>query len=193
MDEINQIPANKRKEKVKDLSEVIVEREKIKRDNKEAARLSQLKQKNILHLEVEEELFEKFNRFKSDISERVFRPLFEQREEKSRKEFVNTFENILKNRWTFWLDQAKEDIEKIETCQGKTDLLQEFDSHFQKILNKLLQKPTFENLLEDFLSQPEEAIQIGKVCLSKTNFQWQNLVLRKESSREIFLDSAIQP
>jgi hypothetical protein len=170
IDEINQIPANKRKEKLEDLSEVIVEREKIKRDNKEAARLSQLKQKNILHLEVEEELFERFNRFKSDISKCVFHPLFEQREEKSRKEFVNAFENILKNRWAFWLDHAKEDIEKIETCQGKSDLLQKFDSHFREILNKLLQKPTFENLLEDFLSQPEEAIQIGKVCLSKNEF-----------------------
>jgi preprotein translocase subunit SecA len=54
MYEIDRVPPNQRQMKLESLSDVIIEREKIKRDNKEAARLSELKKKNILRLEVEE-------------------------------------------------------------------------------------------------------------------------------------------
>ncbi|CAF4662296.1 unnamed protein product, partial [Rotaria sp. Silwood2] len=46
MYELDQYPTDKRKLKVEELADVILEREKINRDNKEAARLSELKQTN---------------------------------------------------------------------------------------------------------------------------------------------------
>lgn len=49
------------------LGDAIIEREKIARDNKESARLCQLKHKNILHLELEEDLFTAFSVFKRDV------------------------------------------------------------------------------------------------------------------------------
>ncbi|CAF1685002.1 unnamed protein product [Rotaria magnacalcarata] len=63
MYELDQYPTDQRKLKVEELADIILERENINRDNKEAARLSELKQTSTLRLEVEE-LFEKFNEFK---------------------------------------------------------------------------------------------------------------------------------
>ncbi len=71
----------------------------------------------------------------------------------------------MKNHWAFWLDQAKEKIDAIETFQQKSHLLNEFNAAFIKKFTDLLQKSSFEDLLAKFLDQPEEAIQIGKVCL----------------------------
>ncbi|CAF4256915.1 unnamed protein product, partial [Rotaria sordida] len=73
--ELNQLPHSQRKMKLETLSDVIIEREKISRDNKEAARLSELKQKNILHLEVEEELLTKFKDFKRKVSKNIVKLL----------------------------------------------------------------------------------------------------------------------
>jgi preprotein translocase subunit SecA len=169
--ELSQLTSKRLKEKLEDLSDVIIEREKINRDNREATRLSQLKQKNILHLQVEEELFEKFNQFKTKIRTEVFESLFNTRADKSKEEFVNILESILKNRWAFWLDQAKDTIDKIENFQQKTALLNEFNLNFFNNLTNLLQKSSFCSLLEEFIDQPEEAIQIGKVCLAEKEFQ----------------------
>ncbi|CAF4191888.1 unnamed protein product, partial [Rotaria sordida] len=168
--ELNQLPHSQRKMKLETLSDVIIEREKISRDNKEAARLSELKQKNILHLEVEEELFTKFNDFKKKISENIFKPLFNDKPENSQQKFVDAFETILKNRWAFWLDEAKEKIDAIETSQKKFKLLKEFDSTFINKFNNLFQNSSFDSLLKHFLTQPEEAIHIGKVFLSEKDF-----------------------
>ncbi|CAF4444581.1 unnamed protein product, partial [Rotaria magnacalcarata] len=167
MYELNQYPDNQRQKKLEDLSDIILEREKIQRDNKEAARLSDLKQKSILRLEVEEELFDKFNRFKKKISKEIFEPLFNDKSEKSKEKFLEVFENILKNRWAFWLDKVKNSIDDIETSQGKNILLNQFDSSFIKAIADVLQKTNFDSLLEKFIEKPEEAIQIGKVCLSE--------------------------
>ncbi|CAF4880302.1 unnamed protein product, partial [Rotaria magnacalcarata] len=145
----------------------ILEREKIQRDNKEAARLSDLKQKSILRLEVEEELFDKFNQSKKKISKEIFEPLFTDRSEKLKENFLEVFENILKNRWAFWLDKVKNNIDDIETSQGKNILLNQFDSSFVKAIADALRKTNFDSLLEKFIEKPEEAIQIGKVCLSE--------------------------
>ncbi|CAM4953543.1 unnamed protein product [Rotaria socialis] len=167
MYELNQYPDNQRQKKLEDLSDIILEREKIQRDNKEAARLSDLKQKSILRLEVEEELFDKFNQFKKKISKEIFKPLFNDRSEKSKEKFLEVFENILKNRWAFWLDKVKNSIDDIETSQGKNILLNQFDSSFIKAIADVLQKTNFDSLLEKFIEKPEEAVQIGKVCLSE--------------------------
>ncbi|CAF4401408.1 unnamed protein product, partial [Rotaria magnacalcarata] len=140
MYELNQYPDNQRQKKLEDLSDIILEREKIQRDNKEAARLSDLKQKSILRLEVEEELFDKFNQFKKKISKEIFEPLFTDRSEKSKEKFLEVFENILKNRWAFWLDKVKNSIDDIETSQGKNILLNQFDSTYIKAIADVLQK-----------------------------------------------------
>ncbi|CAF3674935.1 unnamed protein product [Rotaria sp. Silwood1] len=177
--ELNQLTHSQRKMKLETLSDVIIEREKISRDNKEAARLSELKQKNILHLEIEEELFEKFNEFKKKIAKEIFEPLFNNRSEKSRKKFIEAFENILKNRWAFWLDEAKEKIDAIETFQQKFNLLKEFDYSFINKLTNLLEKSSFNDLLTKIISQPEEAIHIGKICLSENEISMAKLCFEK--------------
>ncbi|CAF4449267.1 unnamed protein product [Rotaria sp. Silwood2] len=97
-----------------------------------------IKLENLAEIIIEEELFEKFNEFKKKIAEEIFKSLFSNRLEKFCEKFVEDFENILKNRWAFLLDKAKQEIDNITT-------------YYQNI----------------FIDQPEEAISIGKVCLSE--------------------------
>ncbi|CAF4240285.1 unnamed protein product [Rotaria sp. Silwood2] len=167
MYELSRYPHNEQQIKLAMLSDVILEREKINRDNKEAARLSELKKKHIVRLEVEEELFEKFNQFKKEIAEKIFEPIFKNKPEESRPKLVEAFENVLKDRWAFWLDKVKEKIDAIETSQGKNSLLKTFKSSFIDEINILLRNCNFNDLLEKFIEKPEEAIHIGKVCLAE--------------------------
>ncbi|CAF3556836.1 unnamed protein product, partial [Rotaria sp. Silwood2] len=148
MYELSRYPHNEQQIKLAMLSDVILEREKINRDNKEAARLSELKKKHIVRLEVEEELFEKFNQFKKEIAEKIFEPIFKDKPEESRPKLIEAFENVLKDRWAF--------------C-----LLKKFKSSFIDEINILLRNCNFNDLLEKFIEKPEEAIHIGKVCLAE--------------------------
>ncbi|CAF1265520.1 unnamed protein product [Didymodactylos carnosus] len=179
MYDLNQYTNEQKQNKLENLADAIIEKEKILRDNEEAARLSELKQKNILHLEAEEELFTKFNHFKSTISKTIFKPLFNDKPEKSQQKFIDAFENILKNRWAFWLDKAKEEIDTIENFQQKLNLLNKFDSSFIENLNQLLHNSSFKDLLSKFINQPEEATHIGKVCLSENEISMAKLCFEK--------------
>ncbi|CAF1312704.1 unnamed protein product [Adineta steineri] len=164
--DLSQYPKDQKQKKLEELSDVILEREKITRDNKEAARLSELKLKNILRLEVEEELFDKFNKFKQTIAKDEFKRIFEGKNEKIKEKLIEPFENILKNRWAFWLDEAKDQIDVIETPQQKNALLEKYDSLFIDHITNLLRTSN----LSELIDKPEEAIQIGKVYLSENEY-----------------------
>ncbi|CAF1411988.1 unnamed protein product [Rotaria magnacalcarata] len=200
MYELDQYPTDQGKLKLEELSDVILEREKINRDNKEAARLSELKQSSILRLEVEEDLFEKFNGFKKKISEEIFQPLlnkeleklkekfqpspavsqeelekdFKEKLEKPREKIAEGLERILKDRWAFWLDEAKEDIDAIKTSQEKNTLLKKFDEKFVNTITNLLKGSDFDNLIKKFIEKPEEAIRLGNFLLSEHKFLLEN-------------------
>ncbi|CAF1433290.1 unnamed protein product, partial [Didymodactylos carnosus] len=90
--------------------------------------------------------------------------------EESRKKFVEALETILKDRWAFWLDEAKEKIDAVETSYKKNALLKEYNNSFIKELTKLLEGCSLDDLFEKFVEKPEETIQIGKVCLSEKDF-----------------------
>ncbi|CAF1411613.1 unnamed protein product [Adineta steineri] len=179
MYELNQYTKEEKRIKLENLAEIIIEKEKIHRDNKEAARLSELKQKNILHLEVEEELFTTFNDFKNKISKEIFQPLFNDKSEKSQQKFIDAFENVLKNRWAFWLDKVKKEVDAIENFQQKSNLLKEFKTSFIEELKERLDKASFEDLLSKFIDQPEDAIHIGKVCISENEISMAKLCFQK--------------
>ncbi|CAF4848103.1 unnamed protein product, partial [Rotaria sp. Silwood1] len=151
MYDISQYPRDIQQMKLVDLSDIIIEREKINRDNKEAARLSELKKKSILRLEVEEELFDKFNEFKRNITDKVFKTLFENKPDEYKEKFIAVFQNVLKDRWAFWLDK----------------------------LTHTLQNSKFNHLLENFIEKPEEAIQVGQVCLSAEEFSMAKMCFKK--------------
>ncbi|CAF4841797.1 unnamed protein product [Rotaria sp. Silwood1] len=170
MYDLDQYPRDIQQMKLATLSDIIIEREKINRDNKEAARLSELKKKSILRLEVEEELFDKFNEFKRKITDDVFKKLFESKPDEYKEKFAAVFQNVLKDRWAFWLDWAKEKIDSIETSGQKNSLLNEYDSSFIAKLTGTLQNSSFHCLLKNFIKKPEEAIQVGQVCLSLKEF-----------------------
>ncbi|CAF4137894.1 unnamed protein product, partial [Rotaria sordida] len=177
--ELDQYPSDQQQKELEELSDIILEREKMNRDNKEAARLSELKEKNILRLEVEEELFDKFNRFKRDIAKNLFEKIFSDKETKSKEKFIEVLEKILKDRWAFWLDEMKEKIDSIETFQQKDLLLIEYDTSFIKKMTNLLERTDFNNLIEKFIQKPEEAIHIAKVCFSENEYLMARKCLEK--------------
>ncbi|CAF4009294.1 unnamed protein product, partial [Rotaria sp. Silwood1] len=76
-------------------------------------------------------------------------------------------------------DEAKEKIDAIETFQQKFNLLKEFDYSFINKLTNLLEKSSFNDLLAKIISQPEEAIHIGKICLSENESSMAKLCFEK--------------
>ncbi|CAF4138501.1 unnamed protein product [Rotaria sordida] len=177
--DLSQYPRDIQQMKLADLSDAIIEREKINRDNKEAARLSELKKKSILRLEVEEELFDKFNEFKRNITDKVFKTLFESKPNENKEKFVAVFQNVLKDRWAFWLDKAKDDIDAIKTSGQKSSLLNKYDSSFIGELTRTLENSSFNHLLKNFIERPEEAMQVGQVCLSVEEFSMAKMCFEK--------------
>jgi hypothetical protein len=96
--------------------------------------------------------------------------------------YRSDFEKILKHLWTFWLDKAKEKTDKIETSEQKNTLLTEYHSSFTNKFTDLLQNSSFEDLPNKFIEKAEEAIQIGKVCLSEDESLWRYVRILKYST-----------
>jgi golgin subfamily B member 1 len=174
MYELAHLSANARRTKLMSLADVIVEREKVNRDNKETARLSELKQKNILHLEIEEDLFEVFTKFKADQATPKIKSLMEKDEaikkpketKKLQKELCDAFEKCLKDKWAFWLDEAKKDIDKITASSEKVQLIDRFKGELIVKMQRMMEMSnSFGDLLLQVVDKPEEALIIGKVCV----------------------------
>jgi hypothetical protein len=113
----------------------------VRRDNKELSRLSELKEKNILHLEIEEELFKTFAKFKREKVTPTIKKLIESDHKipgKSTRDICDAFEKSLTDRWAFWLDENKSQIEKIKSSSEKADMINSFKKrHSSKRLQKL--------------------------------------------------------
>jgi preprotein translocase subunit SecA len=174
MYDLDQLTGNARRVKLKTLSDVIVEREKVNRDNKETARLSELKQKNILHLEIEEDLFTIFTQFKAEKATPKIKKLLENDEKINKhkeakalqKDLCDAFEKSLKDKWAFWLDEIKKEIDKINASSEKMKLINNFKETFiKKMQNTIESSNSFSSLLLKLVDKPEEALAIGKVCV----------------------------
>jgi hypothetical protein len=181
MYDLSQYSASGVRARLEVLGDVIIEREKINRDNKETARLCELKKKNILHLEIEENLFETFSMFKNENASKVIEKIMKNysidiklkmklklkfKKYDFGQEIKDAFEKSLKNKWAFWLDEAAEKIKKINTKADQQALKNEFKLDFiDKKINMLAKCSDFEDLVTTLTEMPEETIHIGKVCL----------------------------
>ena len=179
--DLSQYSASGLRARLEALGDSIIEREKINRDNKETARLCELKKKNILHLEIEENLFEMFSTFKNEHASKVIENIMKNysidmklkmklklkfKKYDFGQEMRDTFDKSLKNKWAFWLDEAAEKIKKINTKADQQALKNEFKIDFIDRKTRLLTNcSSFEHLVTTLTEMPEETIHIGKVCL----------------------------
>ena len=183
-DMIHSTQFNDFRNSLRNLSDMIVEREKISRDNKETARLSDLKQKNILHLEIEEDLFSIFTKFKAEEATPKILKLLEgdasikkHKEQKDfQKDLSEAFEKSLKDKWAFWLDYVKKEIDEISCSSKKIELIKKCNDTLINDMKKIVRDSnSFDSLLKNLVDKPEEALVIAKVCLKYENWNYAEL------------------
>ncbi len=144
----------------KDLAELIIIKEKALRDEREKLRLKELQQKYILQLEVEEELFAKFNQFKNNIIGNILQKKLSGIDQKLKDKVIASIYGVLKDHWAFWLDRKKEKISKVEHADDKEALIAKFQKNLNKKF-KLFEKLSLHVLLNELIRKPEEAVQLG--------------------------------
>ena len=107
-----------------DQAQIFIEKEKLKRDHLEFLRLTNLQQKNMIQVDVEQALLLKFNQFRKDflkpfkfitVPERKINVDEKKSFEAESKDspLLTALDKILQDRWAFWLDSKKRQIEEM--------------------------------------------------------------------------------
>jgi hypothetical protein len=185
------IPAEKLKGQLEKLADVIVEREKIERDNKESARLSEVKQKSIVRLETEEKLFQLFSEFKNFLSEHYWHPFCgikdiapqpiteSENQETPANVLHEALETMIKDQWAFWLDAKKDALNQIETIEKQQALLNEFEHEFINPIKDALKKEFHLRTILALTTMPEASNRLGRAYMAAAKIAGEEPIKRK--------------
>ncbi len=168
-----------------DEAEVIIEKEKLKRDRLELTRLNELRQKSMLQMDVEEALFLRFIAFrheflhnfekldksllltKTDSKESKYEKKInidhpeQETSTKKQSPLMKALTKILEDRWAFWLDSQKQDIQRVTSKFAKNDLIDKL----QKYLMTFSQSDNLsvKQQLINFAQNSSESIMLANV------------------------------
>ncbi len=181
-----------------DISELIIEKARVKRDALETERLSRLKQKDTLQLDTEEMLFFEFVNFKKDQLKKLEKiwPSIksESKKETEDKKSVTTSDRhesdnkslpashqqgekhpclaaldiILKDRWSFWLDAQKDKISTVSSGRDQVNIVNQFKRDFCESIRCSLAKLTSNESSADILATNFIATPTEAILLADT-------------------------
>ena len=146
-------------------AEIIIEMEKIKRDQGERERISQLLSEGIPQLDLEEGLYELFQKHKKAFEDslkdaRLFGDILCGA---PRRACVD----VLIDHWAYWLDSVHHKIQAADSDEKRQALMEEFDKDFP---SQPLSSASFSEDNEFFI-MPEHCIQLGQAYLQDKNFK----------------------
>ena len=130
------------------------------RDQKEEERLQDIRIKMIPRVELERELFKKFDKLQEE-SNNYFKDKDIKYKELQKK--------ALHNKWAFWLDKMTLEINNIYQSKekGKQEVFQKFDKFALDIKEKMTR---VENGIEGYIDEPGELIKLAKYNINEGNF-----------------------
>ena len=138
-------------------TEVLIEKEKIKRDQMESDRISILLRDGIPQLDLEEGLYQLFQQKKQ---------IFISTLKRSNSMFSDTMEaciEVFTDHWAYWLDSVTHHIQAADSSQKRKDLEQRFDKVFTSLSQTI---PSFDSECTLF-KMPEHCIKVGQAFLKR--------------------------
>jgi hypothetical protein len=134
------------------------------RDEKEEERLQEIRIKMIPRVELERDLFQKFEQLqekcKFNFENKCLKDKFKELQMKS-----------LHNKWAFWLDEMSNMINNVYVSDNnKMKVFDEYDNFELKINSMLKETENSCNGIEGFIDEPSELIKLAKYNIEEGNF-----------------------
>ena len=134
------------------------------RDEKEEERLQEIRIKMIPRVELERDLFQKF-----EILQENCKIYFEIKDLKDKYKELQM--KSLHNKWAFWLDEMSNVINNVYVSENnKNKVFDEYDIFELKIINMLKERENACNGIEGFIDEPSELIKLAKYNIEEGNF-----------------------
>ena len=151
-------------ETIEAATETLIEMEKIKREEAESDRINLLLSEGIPQLDLEENLYESFQRhrrvFESTLKGATF--LGEEITEATKKSCIA----VETDRWAYWLDSVHDKVRAADSFEKRKALMNEFDKEFP--CHGLPHPSSSPDSI--FFMTPEHCIQLGQAYMEKANF-----------------------
>lgn len=151
-------------EKLVDFSDIIIEKMKYKRDLQEEETLRELIEIFLNQVDAEEEVFSLFNEFKKNTLNKSSYFL-----STTSDEIKKILEEILNNRFAFWLDESTYEREQINSAETRDNFIEKFKTIFiGKERQRILES---QNDPDKFFEFPEDFIRIGQCYFKAENYR----------------------
>jgi preprotein translocase subunit SecA len=142
-------------------AETIIEMEKLKRDQGESERISQLLSEGIPQLDLEEGLYQQFQDHKKAFEASLGTASFFG--DKLSGEPMNAIVAVLIDHWAYWLDSVHHKIQAADSNEKRQALMEEFG-------NKFPTQPQPPSLDDAFFVMPEHCIELGMAYIKEGSF-----------------------
>ena len=139
-------------------TEILIEKEKIKRDQAESDRISLLLSDGIPQLDLEEGLYQLFQDKKKIFMSTVQRSRFSD----AREACVEVFTD----HWAYWLDSVTHQIQTADSPEKRKKLEHKFEELFSSLSET---PPSFDDQCP-FFKMPEHCIRLGQAYVDKKKF-----------------------
>jgi hypothetical protein len=104
-------------------AEIIIEKEKISRDNAEQTRINELQKYGLLQLDLEENLYQKYKLLSLELTKKLSSFA-------ANKELQESALLVFKDKWAFWLESIRTDIDAITSPEQVQTLIDKFEQSF---------------------------------------------------------------
>jgi len=158
---------NEKNEKLVKFSEIIIEKEKHKREREEQENLSQLIEVDLNQLDAQEEVFSVFNEFKLKLFSQSFPINATEKELVDLKKLVLT---ILNDRFAFWLDKSSTKVEQVNSIDSKNFFIEAFKKEFIQIETEYFDSKNAGEFIKNFFKMPEDYIRLGQTYFKHGNY-----------------------